>query len=69
MELQELLNKPLPQIPSEIIEALSKNQITKTTIDCKNEVLSNTDLQTEVGYIKIDDGTYFQTDRKWSIYD
>lgn len=58
MELQELLNKPLPEIPSDIMKALSKNQITKTTINCKNEVLTNNDLQMEVGYTKMDDGTY-----------
>lgn len=40
MELQELLNKPLPKIPCEIIDALSKNQITKTSLERKNEILS-----------------------------
>ncbi len=58
MELKELLNKPLPQMPPEIKEALSKNEITKTTFECKNEVLSNTKLQNEVGFRKMDDGTY-----------
>lgn len=58
MQLQDLLNKPLPEIPSEIKDALRHNQITKTTLDRKNEVLSNRDLQAEVGYAKMDDGTF-----------
>lgn len=58
MELKELLNKTLPSVPSDIAEALCKNEITKTTFECKNDVLSNSDLQNEVGYTKMDDGTY-----------
>lgn len=58
MELQSLLKKPLPQIPSEIMDALSKNAITPTPFEAKNEILSNAELQTEVGYTKMDDGTY-----------
>ena len=58
MEIKELLSKPLPKIPSEIAEALCKNEITKTAFECKNDVLSNRDLQNEVGFKKMDDGTY-----------
>ena len=58
MELKELLNKPLPQMPSEMKEALKVNQITKTPFNCKNEILSNTELQTEVGFTKMDDDIY-----------
>ena len=58
MELKELLHKPLPQMPTEIKEALRANKITKTPLECKNEVLSNTELQEEVGYIKMGDGQY-----------
>lgn len=58
MELQELLKKPLPQIPPEIAEALCKNEITKTTFECKNDILSDVGLQREVGYTKMNDGTY-----------
>ncbi len=58
MELQKLLKKPLPHIPPEIAEALNNNSITKTTFEDKNEILSNGDLHTEVGYAKMDDGTY-----------
>lgn len=58
MELQELLKKPLPQIPPEIAEALCKNEITKTPFECKNDILSDVGLQREVGYTKMNDGTY-----------
>ena len=58
MEMKELLKKPLPQIPSEIDEALNINEITTTAFDCKNEILSDADLQKEVGFKKMDDGTY-----------
>ena len=58
MEIKELLKKALPKIPPEIEKALIKNQITKTPFDQKNNVLSDSDLQTEIGYTKMDDGTY-----------
>ena len=58
MDLKELLSKPLPKIPLEIKDALGKKVITKTLFENKNEILSNTDLQKEVGYTKMDDGTY-----------
>ena len=58
MELQELLKKPLPEIPFEIKKTLNDSKITKTPFERKNEILSNGDLQLEVGYTKMDDGTY-----------
>ena len=58
MEIKELLKKTLPQIPPEIAKSLIKNEITKTPFDQKNEILSDVDLQTEIGYVKMDDGTY-----------
>ena len=58
MEIKELLKKTLPQIPPEIANSLIKNEITKTPFDQKNEILSDVDLQTEIGYVKMDDGTY-----------
>ena len=58
MELRSLLKKPLPTIPSEIANALKVSAITKTTFADKNEILANQKLQTEVGYTKMDDGTY-----------
>ena len=58
MELRSLLKKPLPTIPSEIADALKVNTITKTAFADKNEILADPTLQTEVGYTKMDDGTY-----------
>lgn len=57
-EYKRIIKKPLPHIPSEIAEALRTNDITKTAFDYKNEILSNSDLQNEVGFKKLDDGTY-----------
>ncbi len=59
MEIKELLKKTLPQVPPEIADSLIKNEITKITFDQKNVILSDVDLQTEIGYVKMDDGTYF----------
>lgn len=58
MEIKDLMKKELPQIPSEIAAALMKNEITKTAFEKKNDILSDTALQTEVGYAKMGDGTY-----------
>ncbi len=58
MELQSLLKKPLPTMPPEIADALRVNAITKTAFTDKNEILSNSKVQAEVGYTKMDDGTY-----------
>lgn len=56
--MEDLMKKPLPEIPFEIAQALKTNKITKTAFENKNDILSDTDLQAEVGYIKMDDGTY-----------
>lgn len=58
MEIKDLCKKPLPPIPPEIAAALIKNEITRIPFDQKNDILSNIDLQTEIGYAKMDDGTY-----------
>lgn len=58
MEIKDLLKKPLPQIPLEIANSLIKNEITKTSFDQKNDILYNVDLQTEIGYVKMDDDSY-----------
>lgn len=58
MDLQTLLKKPLPPIPYEIMDALRKKQIAKTSFENKNDILSNTELHNDVGYAKMDDGTY-----------
>lgn len=58
MGIKDLLKKPLPVMPSEIADALSKNEITPTPFECKNDVLSDISLQNEVGFRKMPDGTY-----------
>ncbi len=58
MEIKDLLKKTLPQIPPEIADALIKNEITGTPFEQKNDILSDNNLQAEVGYTKMDDGTY-----------
>lgn len=58
MEIKELLKKPLPQIPPEIENILIENEITKTPFGQKNDILKNQNLQKEVGYKKMDDGSY-----------
>ena len=58
MEIKDLLNKPLPQMPNEIANAISENEITVTPFGQKNKILSDPDLQAEIGYAKMDDGIY-----------
>ncbi len=58
MLIKNLSEKPLPEIPTEISEALCENKITLLPFECKNDILSNTDLQKEIGFRKMDDGTY-----------
>lgn len=58
MELRDLMNKPLPQMPPGIASALKDNEITATPFEAKNDILSDIDLQNEVGYKRMDDGTY-----------
>ncbi len=58
MDIKNLLNKPLPEMPSHIAEALKVNEITLTSFECKNDILSDTALQQEVGYKKMADGMY-----------
>ena len=55
MELKELLYKPLPKMPYEISEKLSKSKITKTEFESKNDILSNSQIQTDIGYVKMND--------------
>ncbi len=58
MEIKDLFEKTLPQIPPEIADSLIKNKITRIPFDQKNDILSDFDLQTEIGYAKMNDGTY-----------
>lgn len=52
------MDKPLPKMPLNIVEALSKNEITGTSFEYKNDILSNENLHKEVGYKKFEDGSY-----------
>ncbi len=58
MNRKELMEKPLPQIPQEIADALCKNQITRTSFHEKNDILAKESLQREAGYRKMEDGSY-----------
>lgn len=58
MDLRKLISKPLPCIPDDIRTALGKNEITKTAFEYKNKILTACELQNEVGFVKMDDGTY-----------
>lgn len=58
MGIKELLKKPLPEMPYEIADALSKNGITLTPFERKNDILSDISLQNEIGFKKMPDGTY-----------
>ncbi len=52
------MDKPLPQIPQEIKDALRENQITLTSFEQKNDILQNESLHGEAGYKKMEDGSY-----------
>ncbi len=58
MELKDLLDKSLPTIQPEMLEQIGKSKIAKTLFENKNDILTSPKLQKEVGYVKMDDGTY-----------
>ncbi|MBQ8227620.1 MAG: hypothetical protein IJZ88_01260 [Clostridia bacterium] len=58
MIIASLFKKNLPVIPPDITEALCQNKITLTPFEGKNDILSNGDLQKEIGFKKMSDGTY-----------
>lgn len=58
MEMQELMKKKLPEIPSEIANALETNRITATAFKDKNQILSDKFLHQEAGYRRLEDGNY-----------
>lgn len=58
MKLKELLKKPLPAIPPEISEQISKSEIAKTPFENINDILTSSELQKDIGYAKMNDGTY-----------
>lgn len=57
--IERLLHKKLPEIPKDISEQIkNKNQISLTSFDDKNLILTDESLQSEVGYGKMADGSY-----------
>ncbi len=58
MKIQELMKKELPEIPSEIANALGTKRITATVFKNKEQILYDELLQQEVGYQKLEDGNY-----------
>lgn len=58
MKIDEAFKIPLVKIPEEIKNLLSENEISKTSFENKNEVISKEELQGEVGYTKNSDGSF-----------
>ncbi len=58
MNTENLINKKLPEIPDEIKTALKNNLITPTSFNEKSDILKSEKLQKEVGYKKMEDGSY-----------
>lgn len=56
--MNELLNKPLPVIPEDILEKLDDSGITMTPFESRNDVLTNPALQREVGFSQFPDGSW-----------
>lgn len=59
MVLKELMEKPLPRIPEDIAEKIeNKGMVSLTGFDNKNDILSNKELQGEIGYSRFENGSY-----------
>lgn len=58
MNLNELLGKPLPEIPVDICKKLCNPTITLTAYEDKNNILADDALQQEVGYSRFPNGDY-----------
>ena len=56
--MKELMNKPLPAIPADILNRLEHPAITLTAYESKNDVLTDTVLQQEVGFRQFPDGSW-----------
>ncbi len=54
----ELMNKPLPEKPSEINQCLAHPNITLTSFDNKNDILKNERIWHDAGYQKFSDKSY-----------
>ncbi len=58
MNISELKRKKLPEIPTEIRTAISKQDISLTAFENKDFILSDRSLQKEAGYSHFADGSY-----------
>lgn len=58
MLIDDLMKKPLPEIPHEIRAAINEGNITATAFEDKNFILQDESLQQQTGYLKMDKGTY-----------
>ncbi len=58
MDISELKQKALPDIPEEIVKSIQNSNITQTTFERKNEILMDSSLQTEAGFSRFSDGSY-----------
>ncbi len=58
MIIENLMKKKLQQIPDDIKTALIKNQITLTPFKEMNDIMKSEELQKDVGYKKMSDGSY-----------
>ena len=56
--MKELLKKPLPAIPADIQAKLNRPNITLTTFENKNDVLTDPALQQEIGFKQFPDGSW-----------
>lgn len=58
MNVSELKQKELPDIPEEIKKSIRDGNITLTPFEHKNDILFNSSLQAEAGYGRFSDGSY-----------
>ena len=59
MDLRDALKRPLPEIPPVIRAALeAPGGVTLTPFAQKNDILTKTDLQREVGFARFENGSY-----------
>lgn len=58
MIIDELMKKPLPKIPDDIRTSIDNGKITPTLFADKDSILQSVELQKEVGYEKMKDGSY-----------
>ncbi len=56
MDIEELLNKPLPTIPQDI--NTENHNVTFVAFDDKNRILSDASVQKEAGYVRYENGYY-----------